>query len=126
VKVVLADDESRVRSALRLLLEQERDWEVCSEARQADELLICLAEGCCDIVLLDWELPGLAIDEVLCHMRRLCPHTWVVALSSRLEAQSAALSAGVDAFVSKAEAPERLLATLHGIHGERDNAGSFE
>jgi DNA-binding NarL/FixJ family response regulator len=123
VKVVLADDEPRVRSAMRLLLDQERTWEVRREVVQADELLTWLEHECSDVVLLDWELPGLVIEEVIGQLRSRCPQTWIVALSSRLESRSAALSAGVDAFVSKSDAPGRLLAVLRGIRTARDSAG---
>jgi DNA-binding response OmpR family regulator len=78
------------------------------------------------VVLLDWELPGLAIGEVIGQLRSLCPQTLIVALSSRLESRSAALGAGVDAFVSKSEAPERLLAVLRGIGTARDGAGILQ
>jgi len=51
--VLLADDQSKVRSALRLLLEQEPELNVVGEATKADELLAQVGTVCPDIVLLD-------------------------------------------------------------------------
>lgn len=112
---------------MRLLLDQECRWDIRREVTDAGELLVWLEQECCDLVLLDWELPGLAVEELIRRLRCLCPQTWIVALSSRLESRSAALHAGVDAFVSKSDTPEQLLAVLHGIapwhRGEQDNVG---
>jgi DNA-binding NarL/FixJ family response regulator len=66
------------------------------------------------LVLLDWGLPGLPSKALLPALRALCPHLKVVVLSGRPEARQAALDAGADAFVSKIDPPERLLAALHG------------
>jgi CheY-like chemotaxis protein len=66
-----------------------------------------------DLLLLDWELPGLSAIGSLAGLRKGFPAMLVVALSGQPEARRAALSAGVDAFVSKAEPPEQLLAALH-------------
>lgn len=113
MRVLLADDQSKVRSALRLLLEQQPDLNILGEAVDAQSLLDWVSVVCPDVVLLDWELPGLGTNSLLPTLRQLCPHLKVIALSGRLEARGAALSAGADAFVSKGEPPERLLAAVN-------------
>ena len=113
MRVLLADDQSKVRSALRLLLEQEPELSGVSEATDADELLAQVGTVCPDIVLLDWELPGLPRHDALSALRARCPRLKVIALSGRPEARQAALAVGADAFVSKGEPPERLLAAVN-------------
>ena len=113
MRVLLADDQSKVRSALRLLLEQEPELSGVDEATDADELLAQVGMVCPDIVLLDWELPGLPHNDVLPALRARCPRLKVVALSGRPEARQAALAAGADAFVSKGDPPEKLLAAVN-------------
>jgi len=115
MRVLLADDQSKVRSALRLLLEQQPGLSVVSEAVEAEDLLAQVEASQPDLVLLDWELPGLRADDRLSALRRLCPRLKVIALSGRPEARQAALTAGADAFVSKGEPPERLLTTLRAV-----------
>ena len=113
MRVLLADDQSKVRSALRLLLEQEPELSVVGEATDADELLAQAETVCPDIVLLDWELPGLSRNDVLSTLRARWPRLKVIALSGRPEARQAALDAGADAFVSKGDPPEQLLVAVN-------------
>jgi len=110
--VLLADDQAKVRSALRLVLEQQPGVSILGEAVDATGLLDWVRAVCPDVVLLDWELPGLKADSLLPTLRQLCPHLKVIALSGRPEARQAALAAGADAFVSKGDPPEQLLAAV--------------
>jgi DNA-binding NarL/FixJ family response regulator len=112
VRVLLADGRPKVRSALKLLLEQDGGMTVSAEAARVNELLEQASISCPDAILLDCDLPGLSVSEILPQLRSLCPRVLVVALCSRPEMQPAALSAGVDAFVGKTESPEKLLAAL--------------
>jgi two-component system response regulator DesR len=117
--ILLADDQPRVRFALRVLLERQPGLMVVGEASNADDLLIQVETTRPDLVLLGWELPGLAGIGSLSALRKVCPDLHVIALSGRLGARRAALTAGADAFVSKADPPERLLAAINGCwaHG---------
>ncbi len=87
---------------------------VIGEAAEAEALLAQEAAIQPDLVLLDWELPGSRPAYLLAALR-IRRRTIVIALSGRLEACQEALNAGVDAFVSKGEPPERLLATLYAF-----------
>jgi DNA-binding NarL/FixJ family response regulator len=112
VRVLLADDQSKVRFALRVLLERESGLKVVGEAATAEDLLVQTEMACPDLVLLGWELPGLAAMSSLSALRMTCPDLLVIALSGRPEARRASLDAGADAFVSKADPPDRLLAAI--------------
>jgi len=119
--VLLADDQSKVRSALRLVLEQQPGVSILGEAVDVTGLLDWMKAACPDVVLLDWELPGLPDDDVLSILHAHCPRLKVIALSVRPEARRAALDAGVDAFVSKGDPPERLLAAVNDCCHRRHN-----
>jgi DNA-binding NarL/FixJ family response regulator len=119
MQILLADDEPKVRSALRLLLGQHEGLSVVGEAAEAAELLDRLQASRPDLLLLDWELTGQQGGDLLTAVRGCCPTLSVIALSGRPEARRAALAAGVDAFVSKGDPPERLLATLDGYRRQR-------
>jgi CheY-like chemotaxis protein len=71
MRVLLADDQSKVRSALRLLLEQQFDLNVLGEAVDAQGLRDWVSAVCPDVVLLDWELPGLGANGLLPTLRQL-------------------------------------------------------
>ena len=119
MRILLADDRAKVRSALRLLLEQEPGLSVVGEAASADELLAQVQTAGPDIVLLDWELPGRPAAEVVSALHECCPGLSVIALSGRPEARRAALAAGCDTFASKGDPPERLLAAVNGCRRRR-------
>jgi len=118
--IILADDHAEVRSALRLLLEQEPALHIIGESIEAADLLTQVRTVSTDLVLLDWELPGLHPNDLLHQLRSYAPDVLVVALSGRPEARRLALTAGADAFVSKGDPPERLLSTLRSLVQERE------
>ena len=125
MKIILADDQPEVCSALRLLLEQRTGQVPVSEASDIQNLLAQAHSLHPDLVLLDWELPGLPQvkrpaeprppGEVVAMLRSLVPEVKVVALSGRPEARKQALAAEVDGFVSKSDPPEQLLAILEEL-----------
>jgi DNA-binding NarL/FixJ family response regulator len=112
IQIVLADDQAPLRSALHFWLEQETHLHVVGEATDAASLISQITETPPDLILLDWELPGMPIGHMLPLLNQKLPNTHVIALSSRPEARQAALAAHVDAFVSKGEPPEQLLAAI--------------
>lgn len=112
MRIVLADDQPEVLSALRFLLEQEEDTEVVGEVTSASSLVEIVSTLRPDVVLVDWELPGLEPGALLATARSLPMRAAVVALSGRPEAKRLAMTAGVDAFVSKGDPPEHLTDTL--------------
>jgi len=118
MRILLADDQPRVRFALRVLLERQPGLEVVGAALDADDLLAQAEATCPDLVLLGWELPGLIAVDSLSALRRICPDLFVIALSGRPEARRAALVAGANTFVSKTDPPERLLAAIDNCWDE--------
>jgi DNA-binding NarL/FixJ family response regulator len=116
VRVLLADDQPKVRSALRLLIEQEMAFDVVDEAGAADELVRRIVNSEPHIVLLDWELPGLPDAHKLDPVRLVGPGVHVIALSGQPEARQAALAEGADAFVSKSDPPDCVLRALYFVN----------
>jgi DNA-binding NarL/FixJ family response regulator len=122
MRVFIADDQRELRSALRLLIEQEREIEVVGEATEAVSMVAEVRETQPDLILLDWELPGIEpiispADErrLLSILRSHCPHVEIIALSGRPEAEKEALISGARAFISKGEAPHYLVSALRDI-----------
>lgn len=113
--VLIADDQVDVRSAIKLVVEQEFGVFHVSEVEDAEHLLAQVTARHPDVVMLDWELPGLAAHDHVLQLRAAHPDVRVVVLSSRPGARSVALDAGADAFISKMDSPDRLLNTLREI-----------
>ncbi len=109
MNILIGDAQPKVRFGLRLLFEQQIGWNVIGEADDAQALLDAARLGFPDLVVLDWELPGMHAEELLAQIRQQCPHLGVVFMSGKLELCSIALLAGADIFVYKADPPEKLL-----------------
>lgn len=122
MRILLADDQPQVRFALRTLLERQPGFEVVGEARNGQDLRDQIEPACPDLVLLDWELPGERALDSLSNLRTMYPALRVIALSGRSEARQAALQAGVDAFVSKSDPPEHLLAAIRNFEQTRETS----
>lgn len=121
MRVYIADDQARVRAALRLLLAQEQDLYVVGEAENAREMLRETHKLHPDLILLDWELPGLPETHPLKLLQEANPVMSVVALSGQPDKRQAALLEGAFAFVSKTDPPETLLAALYSAKQAYDN-----
>lgn len=121
LQIFIADDNLNVCHALRLLLEQN-GFALVGEADNAESLLakVCIAPP--DVILLDWELPGLRVQRLIPTLQKYCSDTKVVALSVRSHAEQTVLAIGVDAFVSKGNPSDELLAVLHLIALETEKA----
>jgi DNA-binding NarL/FixJ family response regulator len=115
MRILLADDQPKVRQALRLLLEQEAGMTVVAEAAEAESLLAQVEETRPALVLLDWGLQEATGADQFSALRRACPHVAVIVLSAQPGVEEAALAAGADAFVSKADPPELLLEAITGV-----------
>ncbi len=115
MRVLVADDDVHVRSALRLLLEQEPDVQVVGESGAAEGLVEEATSSNAGVILLDWELPGLRSNGLIGELRTAIPTLRLVALSGRPQQKSDAMRAGMDAFICKGDAPETLLGTLRSL-----------
>lgn len=114
LRILVADDQSDVRYALRTLLQlvKELHVEVVGEAADADTLLDEVASLEPDMLLVDWKLPGL---RAIAYLRALYPQLRIIVLSVRAEARQAALDAGADAFVFKGDPVERLVEAIQHV-----------
>lgn len=116
MKVLIADDQAELRSALKILLEQENETYLFEEADKLNSLLRIVESNAPDLLLLDWELSGRSMANNITLLRQLGPNMKIIALSCQPEAFRAALEAGVDAFVSKGENPDKLLKSICSLN----------
>ena len=118
MRILLADEQTRVRLALQILLSHEPGVTVVGDVAEATDLLAQIRTTRPDLVLLDWGLPGLATIGSLSALHTACPNLSVIVLSGRPEARQMALAAGADEFVSKIDPPEKLLAAIHTMNAK--------
>ena len=126
MRILLADDQMRVRSALKLVLGQLPELQIAGEAADATNLLQALVEKQPDLVLLDWELPGLSPEQLLRLLWYERPSLKIIAMSSRPEAKQAALDSGIHAFLSKSDPPDQVLTIVQSLLEKGSKADEAE
>ena len=119
MRVLIVDNQAKVRRALRVRLEQDSQVQIVGEASEVQGLWLQLQRTAPELALLDGDLPGLTLSELLPALRRANPELRVIILSTRPEAGSTALAAGADGFLSKTEPPERLLEVIREVGRSR-------
>ena len=114
-RILVADNDARVRLALQTLLGQESDRIEVRESADLGSLAVQVTQFRPHLVMLDWELPGRPAAALLLALHQLDYHPDVVVLSTRPEMEQDAMEVGADGFVSKGDSPERLLQVLHRL-----------
>jgi len=111
ISIVLADDHTVVRRALRVLLEEEPGFEVVAEADEADAAIRYLRGHKPDVLILDLNMPGRPSLEAIPDMQEASPETKIVVLTMQKEPAFArqALQLGVLGYVLKEAADDELV-----------------
>lgn len=115
MRVMIADDQPEVCLAIKILLEHESKFRIVGEVDRLGILLEKIKDFQPDLILLDWELSNSGVPDIIKDIRSQYPKLKIIALSGRPEAARAALSTGVDAFVSKGENSDKLLDAISRI-----------
>jgi two-component system response regulator DesR len=111
IRILLADDQALVRSALAALLELEDDFEVVAQVGRGDEVVAAARDKQPDVALLDIEMPGLdglAAAAALTHEVAAC-RVIIVTTFGRPGYLRRAMESGALGFVVK-DAPAEQLA----------------
>jgi two-component system response regulator NreC len=109
--IVLADDHAVVRGGLRLLLENEPDFEVLAEAGDAESARRYVRGHHPRVLVLDLNMPGGSGLDTIPRIRAESPATHVVVLTAHREPALArqALDAGALGYVLKDAANDELV-----------------
>jgi len=109
--IVLADDHTVVRNALRLLLDAEPGFEVVAEAGDAEAAVRYVRGHKPTVLILDLNMPGRSSLEAVPEIRKASPETEIVVLTMQNEPVYArrALQAGVRGYVLKEAADAELV-----------------
>ncbi|MGW8250845.1 MAG: response regulator [Anaerolineales bacterium] len=122
MRILIADDQREVRSALRLMLEQQSGDCMVTEVTDRESLLAEARRITPDIIILDAELHGFILkndtmdvrsfQNAVSDLRSSCPEAKLVALTSRPDLRKMSENCRVDILISKADPPETLIEVI--------------
>lgn len=110
IKLLLVDDQSLFREALRTLLGLQADFEIVGEAENGERALEVAAATRPDVVLMDLRMPVMGGVEATRRMGRACGTARVVVLTTFEEDEEVfeALRAGALGYLLKACSADKL------------------
>lgn len=117
VRLLIADDESLLRMAFRMVFEAEPDLEVVGEAGDGDEAARMARLLRPDVVLMDVRMPGADGIEATRRIVRDSPRSRVLILTTfdLDEYAFAGLKAGASGFLPKNTRPQELLTAIRSV-----------
>lgn len=119
VTIVIADDHAVVRSALRMLLDAEPDFEVVAEAGDTDSAVRYVRGHRPAVLILDLNMPGGSSLPAVPEIKKASPETEIVVLTMQDEPGFAreAMQAGVLGYILKEAADEELVKAVRMAAG---------
>jgi two-component system response regulator DesR len=118
IRLLLADDENLIRSALAALLGMEEDLQVVAQAATGDEALAMARVHRPDVAVLDLQMPGLdgiAVAEALARDLPGCA-SLILTSHGRPGHLKRALAAGVRGFLPKTVSAQVLADVVRTVH----------
>ena len=116
IRVLIADDEAMIRSALASLLGLEDDIEVVAQCEDGEQALVEAARLLPDICLLDLEMPGLdGVDVAERLHRTVATRCIVVTRHARPGVLRRALASGVSGFLPKSRDAHEVAAVIRKV-----------
>jgi DNA-binding NarL/FixJ family response regulator len=117
IRVILADDHTILRMALRALLARETDIEVVADVEGGAAAVRAASELQPDVVLMDIGMSGMSGIEATRQLVAANPGVKVLALSTHLERQliTQMLAAGASGYVVKSTDGEELLRAIRAV-----------
>lgn len=120
IRLLLVDDEARVRKGLRMCMAGEPDFDVVGEAEEGAEAIGLACSLHPDVVVLDLRMAGVDGISVARTLRACEPGCRIVILSLQDDAgtRRQAIACGATAFVGKQEGIGRLIDVIRSIATE--------
>jgi DNA-binding NarL/FixJ family response regulator len=117
IRILLADDHTVLREALRAVLDREEDMQVVAEAGDCDNVLRLARECSPDVVVMDISMPGVNGIETTRRLLAESPAIKVLALSTHSERNivQQMLDAGAAGYVVKSAAAAELRKGIRAV-----------
>lgn len=116
-KILVVDDHAIVRQGIAMLIDREKDMQVCCQAVDGDSAMHGCLTSAPDIAIVDLSLPGISGLALIKKIHIHYPKIGILALSMHDENIYAerALKAGANGYLMKQEAPATMLSAIRKI-----------
>ena len=123
MKIVIIDDEPKIRKGLSKILTARPGWHVMGAFAEAQSAIDFLSENEADVVVTDIAMPGLTGLDLIEKLHDTDKNLVFVILSgyARFEYAQRAIDLGVKKYLMKPTSPDEVLQTLEQIEAERDD-----
>jgi DNA-binding NarL/FixJ family response regulator len=125
MRVLVADNDPRVRAAINMFFKCEPELSIVGESTNASSFLAQAKALRPDLVLIDWELPGSSVTVLIEWLKEAEKPAKIIVLSKRPEREQEALAVGADAFISKTRPADSLIDTLQKLFQTPDDGSIF-
>ena len=117
IRIMLVDDHTMVREALRMVLEQDNDMQVIGEAGDGEAALRMAETLAPDVVVMDVGLPGQSGIEITRRLLAKHPDIKVLALSTYLDRRivQQMLDVGARGYIVKSAAGRELMQGIRSV-----------
>jgi DNA-binding NarL/FixJ family response regulator len=122
LKILIVDDSSTIRHALRFFIEHNTDWQVCGEAENGQVAVQKVNELRPHAVILDLSMPVMNGLEAAREISRIAPNVAMVMFTMHTseQLQKDARAAGINDVISKSDSiGDHLLGSLRNICARR-------
>ncbi len=117
LRIMIADDHGVLRGGLRVLLNEQPDWEVVAEAADGYQAMRVAEEVRPDVVLLDISMPGMDGIEVTRALKPRIPNTQILILTVHEDQEllREAMRAGASGYMVKRAAQSELISAVTAV-----------
>lgn len=119
MRILIVDDNERIRRGVMVILASKKNWNVCGEASDGMEAVRKARELLPDLILLDISMPGLNGLEAARLLRQEIANAKILLMSQYdpLPLLPGAIQAGANGCVDKSRLGTDLLSSIERISG---------
>ena len=120
MKIIIIDDEPKIRKGLEKILGMHPGWTIPATFAEAESAIGYLAENSVDVVITDIHMPGITGLDMIAKIKEANTNVSFVILSGygRFEYAQRAIDLGVKKFLMKPTSPEEVTKALEQIESE--------
>jgi DNA-binding NarL/FixJ family response regulator len=108
IRILLAEDIPSISYALSVFMKNQAGWVLVGTVRRASELFERITEMLPDVIVVDVDLPKLALEELCKRTGSTNTRPAIIAICRSPELKTQFLAAGANYVVSKVDPPDSL------------------